>query len=462
MQKFAKIFITLSASELDRFLFVAADPNADVEAQMAALKAELAKTQAEAAAHAAKAAQHELDIQQQAAAHQQQLDAHKAETAAIQSQANAHMETAQMLGSIAMTGGAMPSISEHLKVIPGAEHVTGVVTDQLKSVGGDAFKGVQSFGEFQAKALNAGVEINPTKILSGISSLLPSFSDDSTATPAPIYSGVTSYPGQTAQLYVAEESGFSITESATNGLKSVVSMAASAPSTLKQAAKLHNDVKNMNVEKLRLDHSVVGNIIGDEEAKGLNDAFHHERKVIQEQGVKGVMKQVRENVFDPQAMPLEDYAKGIKDTFAGFGINFDQSKIDNGIAAFRNIDVDSIAERAKDKVLEGGYVQRAAEAAKAKAWATGANLVESTKTGASSFWDKVTGKNAPSKKNLRRELHAHRHNMLANRFRRFAHEPWHLMIMHLIMLVMMFCVMLVMYKKYRVMLKKRKRGQQMV
>merc|ERR1719284_1268256 len=79
--------------------------------------------------------------------------------------------------------------------------------------------------------------------------------------------------------------------------------------------------------------------------------FQSEKKILQEKGVKGVLDQFRHEIVDPQNLDLSGYAHTLHDQAASFGFNFDESKVQNAISGFKKMDLDSVAEQLKSRVL---------------------------------------------------------------------------------------------------------------
>merc|ERR1719253_778191 len=144
---------------------------------------------------------------------------------------------------------------------------------------------------------------------------------------------------------------------------------------------------------------------------------------------------------------------------AAYGINFDETRVNDAIAGFKKIDVDAVVQKATDKVRKEEYVQKALSKGFEQAEASAINLGKGAVKGANNLWDRVSGKTAKQesekKRNLRRALHARNHQFM--NLNNLLHDTWAHIFMHLMMLFMLVCIMLVFFKKSRKHLKRRNR-----
>merc|ERR1719181_1607895 len=111
-----------------------------------------------------------------------------------------------------------------------------------------------------------------------------------------------------------------------------------------------------NLSKLNLNNSFMKNMLGNDDAKELNQAFQQEKKILSEKGVGGIIDQIKGEIGgDPQKMNLHQYADDMHNTLSGMGIQFDNTQIQNFITGFQKTNLDSLANQVKEKAMKADF-----------------------------------------------------------------------------------------------------------
>jgi hypothetical protein len=445
MMKIGQAFIALSASQFHHIMFAeATDPSGtsvntpapDAAAQLAAMQAQLAAAKAEAQANQAKADAHLAQMEAQKQQNKAALDAAKAQADQAMAQAANAKNNAATLANMGMQN-KVDELTERLG------KATGGVWDAKKTV-----------GNLQAAAVNNGIDLNPTNMMGE----LPNDVADAASRLANQAPAIMS--GAASPMQVMKNIDLSESLGAENQAAMRSAMQYANVDGLK---KLDSQIDSFDVKNVNLNNAVVQNLLGAEDTAEIASAFEKEKKILQEQGVKGVINQFRTEIADPQKLPLDMYAHQMHDTLGNFGINFDETKIHDAIAGFNKMDLDSVAEQLKDKAMKADY--------KKVLHKTVGKVENFTKDGIPGMWDKMWHKKhktaghmlhhvggGDAKEGLKHVLAQHRREVHMSKLEQFYNDSWQHIMMNLVALFILCLALAYLFIKYRTLLKEKRKA----
>merc|ERR1712072_1491121 len=225
---------------------------------------------------------------------------------------------------------------------------------------------------------------------------------------------------------------------------------------------LNSQIDNFNIKNIDMNSGFVKNLLGDEDAAEIGNAFNKEKEIFQKSGVKGVMNQLRSEIADPQKLPLDMYAHQMHDTLGNFGINFDETRIHDAIAGFNKLDLDNVAEQLKEKAMKADY--------KKVLHKTVGKVENFTKDGIPGMWNKMWQKKhktaghmltsvggGDAKAGLKHVLDQHRREVHMWKLEQFYNDSWQHIMMNLVALFILLLALAYLYNKYRQMLKEKRK-----
>jgi uncharacterized protein YidB (DUF937 family) len=211
-------------------------------------------------------------------------------------------------------------------------------------------------------------------------------------------------------------------------------------------------------------------MLGNDDAKDLNQAFQDEKNILQKEGFNGVKRQVMDQMRefvggDPQKTDLHHMADDFHNTLGGMGIQFDNAQIQNFISGFQKTNLDSVAEAIKQKALKADF--------KSGLHKMVGKVENVTQKGIPGLVDKlknVGGKNAgemlarvgggDAQRGLKSVLEQHRRDVHMSKLEQFYNDSWQHIVMNLVALFILLACLAYLYKKYRKMLKERRKQLQ--
>jgi len=240
----------------------------------------------------------------------------------------------------------------------------------------------------------------------------------------------------------------------------------SDPKGMQSAHKKIDQLSLENLSKLNLNNSFMKNMLGNDDAKELNQAFQQEKKIFSEKGVGGIIDQIKGEIGgDPQKMNLHQYADDMHNTLSGMGIQFDNTQIQNFITGFQKTNLDSLANQVKEKAMKAdfksglhkmvGKVEDVTQKGIPGMWE---NLKNGASKNAGEMLSKIGGGNAEA--GLKTVLEQHRREVHMSKLEQFYNDSWQHIMMNVVALLILLICLVYLYKKYRAMLKERRKQLQ--